>query len=230
MKKIVLSLTMLVVALTASAQFQQGKGYIGASLSGLNLSYNSENGLNLGVQAKAGYLFADNWMLLGEVGYDHYGKDKIADQAAIGVGFRYYIIQNGQSTLMTLDEELKFIEAYSYLFEIRYADKLFFDIDVDDKYRSWTLPALSLQPLIGNAVKHNTITRSKPFHISIRTEQGWLVVANPKVPKIEPEPSTGIGLENLRNRWHLITGRDIEIIDTDKEFVVRMPLQKPVIG
>ena len=141
-----------------------------------------------------------------------------------------YIIQNGQSTLMTLDEELKFNEAYSYLFEIRYADKLFFDIDVDDKYRSWTLPALSLQPLIGNAVKHNTITRSKPFHISIRTEQGWLVVANPKVPKIEPEPSTGIGLENLRNRWHLITGRDIEIIDTDKEFVVRMPLQKPAIG
>ena len=141
-----------------------------------------------------------------------------------------YIIQNGQSTLMTLDEELKFIEAYSYLFEIRYADKLFFDIDVDDKYRSWTLPALSLQPLIGNAVKHNTITRSKPFHISIRTEQGWLVVANPKVPNIEPDPSTGIGLENLRNRWHLITGRDIEIIDTDKEFVVRMPLQKPAIG
>ena len=68
MKKIVLSLTMLVVALTASAQFQQGKGYIGASLSGLNLSYNSENGLNLGVQAKAGYLFADKWVLLGEVG------------------------------------------------------------------------------------------------------------------------------------------------------------------
>lgn len=141
-----------------------------------------------------------------------------------------YIIQNGQSTLMTLDEELKFVEAYSYLFKIRYADKLFFVIDIEEKYRTWTLPALSLQPLIGNAVKHNTITRSKPFHISIRTENGWLVVANPKVPKLEPEPSTGIGLENLRNRWHLITGRDIEIIDTDKEFVVRMPLHNPLAG
>ena len=141
-----------------------------------------------------------------------------------------YIIQNGQSTLMTLDEELKFVEAYSYLFKIRYADKLFFDIDIEEKYRTWTLPALSLQPLIGNAVKHNTITRSKPFHISIRTENGWLVVANPKVPKLEPEPSTGIGLENLRNRWHLIPGRDIEIIDTDKEFVVRMPLHNPLAG
>ena len=141
-----------------------------------------------------------------------------------------YIIQNGQSTLMTLDEELKFVEAYSYLFKIRYADKLFFDIDIEEKYRTWTLPALSLQPLIGNAVKHNTITRSKPFHISIRTENGWLVVSNPKVPKLEPEPSTGIGLENLRNRWHLITGRDIEIIDTDKQFVVRMPLHTPLAG
>lgn len=141
-----------------------------------------------------------------------------------------YIIQNGQSTLMTLDEELKFVEAYSYLFKIRYADKLFFDIDIEEKYRTWTLPALSLQPLIGNAVKHNTITHSKPFHISIRTENGWLVVSNPKVPKLEPEPSTGIGLENLRNRWHLITGRDIEIIDTDKEFVVRMPLHTPLAG
>ena len=141
-----------------------------------------------------------------------------------------HIIQNGQSTLMTLDEELKFVEAYSYLFKIRYADKLFFDIDIEEKYRTWTLPALSLQPLIGNAVKHNTITRSKPFHISIRTENGWLVVANPKVPKLEPEPSTGIGLENLCNRWHLITGRDIEIIDTDKEFVVRMPLHNPLAG
>ena len=141
-----------------------------------------------------------------------------------------YIIQNGQSTLMTLDEELKFVEAYSYLFKIRYADKLFFDIDIEEKYRTWTRPALSLQPLIGNAVKHNTITRSKPFHISIRTENGWLVVSNPKVPKLEPEPSTGIGLENLRNRWHLITGRDIEIIDTDKEFVVRMPLHTPLAG
>ena len=141
-----------------------------------------------------------------------------------------YIIQNGQSMLMTLDEELKFLEAYSYLFKIRYADKLFFDIDVDEKYLGWKLPAFSLQPLIDNAVKHNSITRTKPFHISVRTEEGLLVVSNPKVPKLEPEPSTGIGLENLRNRWHLITGRDIEIIDTDKEFVVRMPLHNPLAG
>lgn len=138
-----------------------------------------------------------------------------------------YIIQNGQSMLLTLDEELKFLEAYSYLFKIRYADKLFFDIDVDEKYLGWKLPAFSLQPLIDNAVKHNSITRAKPFHISVRTEGGQLVVSNPKVPKLEPEPSTGIGLENLRKRWQLITGSDIEIDDNGLTFSVRMPLRKP---
>ena len=138
-----------------------------------------------------------------------------------------YILQNGQSTLMPLDEELKFAEAYGYLFKIRYADKLFFDVDVDPKYLKWQLPALSLQPLIGNAVKHNTITRSRPFHISIRTEDDCLVVSNPKIPKLEAEPSTGIGLENLRNRWLLITGHTIEILDDGATFTVRMPLLKP---
>ena len=138
-----------------------------------------------------------------------------------------YIIQNGQSTLITLGEELKFAEAYSYLFKIRYADKLYFDIEVDSDYLCWRLPALSLQPLIGNAVKHNTITRSNPLHVSIRVEDGRLVVSNPLRPKLEPEPSTGIGLEHLRTRCLLITGRDIEIDDADGTFTVRLPLEPP---
>lgn len=137
------------------------------------------------------------------------------------------IIQSGQCMMQTLGEELRFAEAYSYLFKIRYADKLFFDVEVDPKYLSWRMPELTLQPLIDNAVKHNAITRSNPFHVSIRTEEGYLVVSNPKVPKLEPEPSTGIGLENLRNRWQLITGVDIEIIDTPGQFTVRLPLQSP---
>ena len=138
-----------------------------------------------------------------------------------------YIIQNGQNTTTSLEEEMEFARAYGELFKVRYADKLFFDIDIDESYDEWTLPALTLQPLIGNAVKHNTITKRNPFHISIRTEGSTLVVSNQKAPKLEPEPSTGIGLKNLRSRWQLITGTDIEIIDSETEFIVRLPLQKP---
>lgn len=138
-----------------------------------------------------------------------------------------YTIQNGQNTMMSLAEEMESAKAYIYLYKIRYADKLFFDIDIDPRYDDWTLPALSMQPLIGNAVKHNTITTRNPLHVSIRTEDDMLVVANRKHPKLEPEPSTGIGLDNLRSRWHIITGRDIVVENTETDFIVRLPLQKP---
>ena len=137
-----------------------------------------------------------------------------------------YIIQNGQSGETTLKEEMAFAEAYIYLFKIRYADKLFFDIDIDAQYHDWRLPALSLQPLIGNAVKHNSITTKRPLHVAIRVVDGVLEIENPKYPKLDVEPSTGIGLENLRSRWQIVTGCDIEIIDEEQRFMVRLPLQK----
>lgn len=143
----------------------------------------------------------------------------------LSYSFRY-IIQNGQNMLVPLSEELKFAEAFSYQYGIRYADKLFFDFEIDDRYREWQLPALTLQPLIGNAVKHNTITKNKPLRVTIRVADGWLEVSNPIMPKLDPEPSTGIGLQNLQNRWRLIVGVELEIVNDGKTFTVRMPLQK----
>ena len=138
-----------------------------------------------------------------------------------------YIIQNGQSELTTLRDEIEFARAYIYLFKIRYADKLFFDVEIDPKYESWQLPALSLQPLIGNAVKHNSITTKKPLRVSIRTVDGVLEIENPKQPKLDVEPSTGIGLDNLRSRWEIVTHQHIEIIEDESRFLVRLPLIQP---
>ncbi|MBO5902054.1 MAG: histidine kinase [Alistipes sp.] len=135
-----------------------------------------------------------------------------------------YIIQNGQSELTTLRDEIEFARAYIYLFKIRYADKLFFDIEIDPKYESWQLPALSLQPLIGNAVKHNSITTKKPLRVSIRTIDGVLEIENPKQPKLDVEPSTGIGLDNLRSRWEIVVHQHIEIVEDESRFLVRLPL------
>ena len=138
-----------------------------------------------------------------------------------------YIIQNGKTSTTTLKEELDFAEAYAYLFKIRYADKLFFDFEVADEYKEWTLPSLSLQPLIGNAVKHNSITTKNPLRVVIRVVDGILEIENAKHPKLDIEPSTGIGLDNLRSRWQIITGKDIEIIDEAERFMVRLPLENP---
>lgn len=137
-----------------------------------------------------------------------------------------YVLQNSQNMEVPLKDELAFVDAYGYQFKIRYADKIFFDIDIEKHYLEYTLPSLSLQPLIDNAVKHNAITSRRPMRISISVEDGVLVVSNPKSPLVEPVQGTGIGLKNLNSRWELITGRSIEIVDTDESFVVRLPLQK----
>ncbi len=138
-----------------------------------------------------------------------------------------YIMRNEKYELQTLGNEMEFLNAYKYLLEIRYADKLFFDIEIDKNRLDMRLPALSLQPLIENAVKHNSITRSAPLTISITTENGSLVISNPIRPKIEAEHSTGIGLKNLTSRYKLLTGKNIEITDDGVRFTVRLPLSSP---
>ncbi len=138
-----------------------------------------------------------------------------------------YLSQNGvNSNFIALREEIKFAEAYSYLFKIRYADKIRFDFDIEEMYLDYKLPPMSLQPLVGNAVKHNTISSKKMFYVRIYTENGYLVVSNEKRPMLEPNPGTGVGLSNLNSRYQLLLNREIEIIDNDKEFTVKLPLEK----
>jgi hypothetical protein len=150
------------------------------------------------------------------------GDDAVRYIDRLSDTFRY-TIRHEPDTTATLGEELEFVGAYKYLLEVRYAEKLFIDIDVDREKLNWTLPTFAVQPLIENAVKHNSITRARPLRISVRTEGDRLVVSNPVNPKIEPEKGTGIGLANLSHRWQLLTGRDIEITDDGKTFTVSLP-------
>ena len=107
MKKIALFVVALVMSVAANAQFEQGKGYIGASLSGIDIS-NQTKEFHLGLNAKLGYMFMDNLMALGELGYDHW--DKSDDTFILGAGARYYIIQNG----LYLGAGLKYKHATNY--------------------------------------------------------------------------------------------------------------------
>lgn len=138
-----------------------------------------------------------------------------------------YLSQNGANlNFVTLREEIQFAQAYCYLFKIRYADKIAFDFNIEEEYLDYKLPPISLQPLIGNTVKHNTISSRRLFTVRIFTEDGYLVVANENRPMLEPNPGTGIGLSNLNTRYQLLLNREIEIINNETEFVVRLPLEK----
>lgn len=100
----------LMVSVGAHAQFESGKQYCGASLTGLNLSYNGSEELSLGILAKAGYFFEDDMMLLAQAEYKHSGLEGVKDYWALGAQGRYYIEQNG----IYLGAGMKLIHTGSY--------------------------------------------------------------------------------------------------------------------
>lgn len=141
-----------------------------------------------------------------------------------------YILQSNKKEMVTLAEELQFVKAYTYLLGVRYEGKLFFSIQAEPALLLWSLPILSVLPLIENAVKHNVISKQYPLQIDIYTTgENMLVVSNKVQPKVEEEHSSGIGLKNLWGRYRLLTGKDINISNRKEYFKVSLPLSnKPV--
>lgn len=95
MRKFLIFLFVFITTISCYAQFEQGKYYIGASLSGFDVNYSGSEDLSFGLDAKAGYLVTDDWMITAQAGFQHSGNDIISDYALLGLGGRYYIIQNG---------------------------------------------------------------------------------------------------------------------------------------
>ena len=92
MKKVLFIAVMFLMTLTASAQFEQGKFYGGASLSGIDFNYSGANKLSLAAELDAGYFVYDNVLVKANVGIDTRSS---YTNLSLGVGARYYIIQNG---------------------------------------------------------------------------------------------------------------------------------------
>lgn len=138
-----------------------------------------------------------------------------------------YILQSDKKGLVTLGEELSFLEAFRYVLEVRYADRLKFRIEVDKHNNELILPVLSLLPIIENVVKHNVVDSDNLMEIFITVnENDELVVTNPIHEKIEPATGNGIGLSNLSSRFLLLTETEMRIQVTDESFTVILPLIK----
>ena len=92
MRKLMLSLLLMMAAMGAKAQFEKGTTYVSASTTSLGLSYSSNEKLKFGLELNGGYFIQKAWMLYGKLGYDH---TRWTDHFQMGVGGRYYFTQNG---------------------------------------------------------------------------------------------------------------------------------------
>ncbi len=136
-----------------------------------------------------------------------------------------YILNNQDKELVELQSELDFIKPYIFLLQKRFDNGLQVEMNIPEQYKKSFIIPVALQMLIENAIKHNIVSRSKPLYIDVHVNgNNTLVVKNNLQLKKVNEPSTQIGLQNIRKRYQLICDKDIEVVSTDKDFTVSLPL------
>ena len=166
------------------------------------------------------FLFNSLNTLVGLIGTDCEKAKEFVHQ--LSYVFRYSI-QNHEIT--TLDDELLCIEAFCNLMKIRYGESLSVEYRIDRQYGSRLIIPLSLQMLVENAIKHNTISRRYPLTITIETTNNDTVrVWNKIQPKNEDTSGEGIGLANMTERYKMLYHQEITISDTNGIFRVEIPL------
>ncbi|AXE17174.1 histidine kinase [Runella rosea] len=137
--------------------------------------------------------------------------------------YRYVLVSRERSTV-TLEEEMAFLDAYIYLNKTRFRENLMVEAQVDEAAYQKQVAPLSLQMLLENAIKHNIISKENPLTIKILQENDYLSIANNLQEKKTFEKSTKVGLQNIINRYRLLTDQQVEIHKSEWNFTVRIPL------
>jgi len=140
------------------------------------------------------------------------------------------MVQHRDKDLISLEEELGMVETYYFLQQKRFGEYLLLEIDIPAAWKkAFGLPPLSLQLLIENAVKHNAVSHETPLRIVVKAAgTSTLVIENNRNPKMSADPSTGIGLENIINRFNILAGHKVKVLQSAGKFTVEIPLIKIV--
>ncbi|GAB3938505.1 hypothetical protein GCM10028804_61690 [Larkinella terrae] len=136
-----------------------------------------------------------------------------------------YLLQANTRELVSLQTELDFIANYASLLQTRYGSSLQVDQSADAVFLDHVLPPLTLQSLIDNALKHNSMSAAKPLSIAIETTpDGRLVVRNNvqrKVTKMDVSPSK---LADLMAKYRQLSREEVQVDETATHFGVSIPL------
>lgn len=135
------------------------------------------------------------------------------------------VLETRDKELISLEDELKFIESYIFLLKIRFEDKLLVTIDIPVEKDDLIVPMV-LQSLIENVVKHNVISRQKPVEVSICRSNRFIEITNALRPKAVADTSSGTGLQNIKQRYKFFTDKEVQVTQTDSTFKVSIPILK----
>lgn len=138
-----------------------------------------------------------------------------------------YLLQSNEKQLTTVKDELDFLQAYFFLLKTRFGEGLTLTIDLPEEVYLSSIPPLTLQILLENAVKHNIVSVSKPLVITISScDADHICVENNLQKKTLNVASNGMGLTNIAAKYKLLNKPAIDIDNRVGTFKVTLPLIK----
>ncbi|MGX1929035.1 sensor histidine kinase [Flagellimonas sp. 2504JD4-2] len=135
-----------------------------------------------------------------------------------------FLLESGDTNLISLKAELKFAKAYIHVQSERFGENLKLNWNIPKTMEDKAIAPMSLQLLLENAIKHNIISRTKPLEINVDIAGDFVVVTNKIQKKSTQLPSTKMGLKNIEKRYALISDKPVDIVNDGNQFSVALPL------
>lgn len=137
-----------------------------------------------------------------------------------------YIITNLDRNLIPVRDEIKFLESYLYLMQVRHVGGVVTNISPELKECKGYLPPAVLQLLVENAIKHNGFSMENPLFIDITLSDDYITVRNLKSPLLSKMESTGLGHKNIIERYSLLCDKKVKIENAENFYSVSLPIIK----
>ena len=135
-----------------------------------------------------------------------------------------YLIKHKDEEVVNVQEELNFANDYIYLLNQRFGNAYVFETKINNKIALTKLvPSCCLQVLLENIVKHNQGNEQNPLITSIIINENEIIISNEMRPKINQNDFSGTGLQNLNERYQLLSNQPI-VIEEKQNFKVVLPL------
>ena len=138
-----------------------------------------------------------------------------------------YVLRINQRNLVSVEEELEFIDNYLHLYQFRFEKGFEFKLNVSKEIRKYQIPPLTLQVLVENAIKHNVVSLHRPLTLTIASRGEALCVCNTLQIKDEKEASTQTGQRNLIEKYKLLGCSVPEFKVEQDNYVAIVPLIRP---
>jgi hypothetical protein len=135
-----------------------------------------------------------------------------------------YVLEQKDKELVSVAEELSFAKTYMNLLKMRFENSISYELPTDYDNPEAKVVPLSLQLLLENTIKHNVASEQKPLHIKIYIENNYLIVENNLQKKEVLQDRKGVGLQNIVNRYGLISERKVLVEQTETAFKVKIPI------